>query len=73
MTTQTTFYLSQILGKKFYSYDGSVTGKVKDFLVDLTPLDPSPDKPVRPKVIASKVKVGMYERVLDFSSLEIQR
>jgi len=71
MTTQTTFYLSQILGKKFFSSDGNVTGKIKDFLVDLTPLDPSPDKPIRPKVIAAKVKVGMYERILDFSSFEI--
>ena len=73
MTTQTTFYLSQILGKKFFSSDGNVTGKIKDFLVDLTPLDPSPDKPIRPKVIAVKVKVGMYERILDFSSHEIIR
>lgn len=71
MTTQTTFYLSQVLGRKFYSSDGTITGKVKDFLVDLSALDPSPGKPVRPKVIAVKVKVGMYERVLDFSSLEI--
>jgi len=71
MTTQTTFYLSQVLGRKFYSSDGNITGKVKDFLVDLAALDPSPGKPVRPKVIAVKVKVGMYERVLDFSSLEI--
>ncbi|NQV01920.1 MAG: magnesium transporter [Bacteroidia bacterium] len=71
MTTQTTFFLSQILGRRFYSSDGNITGKVKDFLVDLTALDPTPGKPVRPKVIAVKVKVGMYERVLDFSSLEI--
>ena len=71
MTTQTTFYLSQILGRKFYSSDGTITGRVKDFLIDLSALDPSPGKPVRPKVIAVKVKAGMYERVLDFSSLEI--
>jgi MATE family multidrug resistance protein len=71
MTTRTTFYLSQILGRKFYSSDGTVSGRVKDFLVDLSATDPSPGKPVRPKVIAVKVKTGMYERVLDFSSLEI--
>jgi len=71
MTTQTTFYLSQVLGRKFFSSDGNITGKVTDFLVDLSALDPSPGKPVRPKVIAVKVDVGMYERVLDFSSLEI--
>ncbi|MFH1160994.1 MAG: CBS domain-containing protein [bacterium] len=71
MTTQKTFYLSQILGKKFFSLDGDVSGKILDFLVDLTPIDPSPDKPVRPKVIAVKVKVGAFERVFDFSALDI--
>ncbi len=73
VTAQTTFYLSQILGKKFFSHDGHITGKVKDFLIDLTPVAPTPDKPTRPKVIAVKVKVGMYERVFDFSSLELIR
>jgi magnesium transporter len=73
MTSQTTFYLSQILGKKFISPDGNITGKILDFLIDLTPLNPSPNKPVRPKVIAVKVKVGIYVRVFDFSSLEVLR
>ena len=71
MTTQKTFYLSQILGKRFYSTDGNVSGRILDFLVDLTPIDPSPDKPVRPKIIAVKVKVGAFERVFDFSALDI--
>jgi len=70
MTTQKTFYLSQILGKKFFSSDGEVSGKIRDLLVDLTPIDPSPDKPVRPKVIAVKVRVGTIERVFDFSALD---
>jgi magnesium transporter len=73
VTARTTFYLSQILGKKFFSHDAHVTGKVMDFLIDLTPIAPSPEKPTRPKVIAVKVKVGMYERVFDFSSLELIR
>ncbi len=73
MTARTTFYLSQILGKKFFSHDGHITGKIMDFLIDLTPIAPSPEKPTRPKVIAVKVKVGMYERVFDFASLELIR
>jgi len=73
MTSQTTFYLSEIIGKRFYSSDGNLTGKIKDLLVDIAPIDPSPDKPVRPKLIAVKVKVGRYERLFDFSSLEIIR
>lgn len=71
MTQRTTFYLSQILGKKFLSHDGHISGKILDFLIDLTPMSPSPEKPNRPKVIAVKVKVGRYERVFDFSSLEL--
>jgi len=71
MTTQTTFYLSQILGRKFFSTDGHIRGKVRDILVDLAALDPSPGKPVRPKVIAIKVNVGIHDRVFDFSSLEL--
>jgi magnesium transporter len=73
VTARTTFYLSQILGKKFFSHDGHITGKIIDFLIDLTPIQPSPDTPRRPKVIAVKVKVGMYERVFDFSKLELVR
>ena len=73
MTSQTTFYLSQILGKKFVSSDGHISGTIIDLLVDLTPLTPVPGKPVRPKVIATKVRVGRYERVFDFSSLEVVR
>ncbi|MBN1197738.1 MAG: magnesium transporter [Bacteroidales bacterium] len=71
MTTLTTFYLSHILGKRFVSADAHLSGRIKDFLVDLTPNDPSPDKPVRPKVIAVEVQVGKYRRILDFSSLDI--
>ena len=73
MTTQTTFYLNQILGKRFISAEKEVTGRIRDLLVDLTPNDPSPDKPVRPRVIAVKVQVGNYQRVLDFAALEIVR
>lgn len=73
MTSQTTFYLSQVLHRKFLSADGTVSGKVKDILVDLAATDPSPGKPIRPKVIAIKVNTGVLDRVFDFSSLELIR
>lgn len=73
MTARTTFYLSQILGKKFQSHDGHITGKIIDFLIDLTPMSTAQERPARPKVIAVKVRVGKYERVFDFSSLELIR
>ena len=33
MTSQITFYLSQILGKNYLTEDGAVLGKIKDFLI----------------------------------------
>lgn len=73
MTTQITFYLSQILGKNYVSDDGTVLGKIRDFLVDLTPLPGKENEPVRPRVMAIKVKKGHEFRVLDFSSFEIKK
>ena len=73
MTSQITFYLSQILGMKYLSDDGTVLGKIKDFLIDQTPLPGKESDPIRPRVIAIKVKNGKEYRVLDFSSFEIKK
>ena len=50
MTLQVTFYLSLIVGKRFYSPDGKPLGKVKDLAIDY-----SQDRPV---YLAAKCKVG---------------
>ena len=73
MTSQITFYLSQILGKKYISDDGTTLGTIKDFLVDQTPLPGKDNEPVRPHVVAIKVKKGADIRILDFSSFEIKK
>ena len=73
MTTQITFYLSQILGKNYVSDDGTVLGKIRDFLIDQTPVPGKENDPVRPRVVAIKVKKGSETRVLDFSSFEIKK
>jgi magnesium transporter len=73
MTSQTTFYLSQILGKKFISLHGDELGKIKDFYVDLTVWSGKESEPLRPKVIAVKVKSVQKEHIYDFSSFEIKR
>ncbi|MCX6249498.1 MAG: CBS domain-containing protein [Bacteroidetes bacterium] len=73
MTSQTTFYVSQILGKKLYSSDGTILGRIKDLLIDLTPIDTGEAKPVRPEIIAIKVKIDQGFRILDFSAIEIQK
>ncbi|MEI7661706.1 MAG: CBS domain-containing protein [Bacteroidota bacterium] len=73
MTSQITFYLSQILGMKYLSDDGTVLGKIRDFLIDQTPVPGKETEPIRPRVVAIKVKNGKDTRVLDFSSFEIKK
>jgi len=73
MTSQITFYLSQILGGNFLSDDGIILGKIKDFLIDQTPLPGQESEPVRPRVVAVKVKKGAQNLILDFSSFEIKK
>ena len=73
MTSQITFYLSQILGKSYISDDGTVLGKIRDFLIDQSALPGKEADPVRPRVVAIKVKKGNEIRILDFSSFEIKK
>jgi magnesium transporter len=73
LTSQTTFYLSQILGKKFVSLHGDELGKIRDFYVDLTVWSGKESEPLRPKVIAVKVRTFQKECIYDFSSFEIKR
>lgn len=73
MTLQTTFYLSQILGKRFFSPQGMVLGKVYDLLVDQGTTPGTEQDPVRPKVIAVRVKKGGEKKVFDFASFEITK
>ena len=73
MTSQITFYLSQILGKNYISENGTVLGKIKDFLIDQSSLPGKESEPVRPRVVAIKVKKGNEIRMLDFSAFEIKK
>ncbi len=73
MTTQITFYLSQILGLRYVSGTGAIVGKIRDFLIDSTPLPGSEGDPVRPRVVAVRVSNGKTRKVYDFSSFEIRK
>lgn len=73
MTSQITFYLSQILGLNYMSQNGTKLGKIRDFLIDPTPLPGAENDPVRPRVVAVKVKAGNELKILDFSSFEIKK
>ncbi|MDP1623066.1 MAG: CBS domain-containing protein [Bacteroidales bacterium] len=71
MTAQITFYISQIIGKNYVSDDGTILGKIKDFLIDQSSLPGMESEPVRPRVVAIKVKKENEIRILDFTSFEI--
>jgi magnesium transporter len=73
MTSQTTFYFSQIMGMNLVSISGRVYGKIRDLLVDLSMLESTKAKPLRPEVVAVKVNTDQGPRIFDFSSLVITK
>ena len=73
MTSQITFYLSQILGKYYTSDDGTPLGRIRDFLIDQSVTAGKETEPVRPRVVAIKVKKGNDIRVLDFTAFELKK
>ncbi|MCX6244323.1 MAG: CBS domain-containing protein [Bacteroidetes bacterium] len=73
MTLQTTFYLSQILGKNFFSPGGKILGTIKDFLIDITPNTGPEPEPLRPHVIAVKAVSGKETKIYDFATFEVKK
>ncbi len=73
MTSQITFYLSQIIGQKVQSEDSVFLGKIKDILIDQTPIAGEEGEQIRPRVIAVKVQLGKKIKVLDFTTFEIKK
>ncbi len=73
MTSQITFYLSQIIGTKIYDDSGDCIGKIKDLLVDSAYNTLLPTETGRPKVIALKTKINRKVHYLDFAHIEISR
>jgi len=65
MTAQLTFYLSQILGKRFVSPVNNIKGVIKDIYIN-----PAPE---RPKVIAIKAKIEGEIKHLDFTKFELSK
>jgi CBS domain-containing protein/sporulation protein YlmC with PRC-barrel domain len=63
MTSQVTFYLSLIIGKRFYSPDGKSLGKVKDLAIEFSQ--------ERPYIFAARCKVGRKIRILDFRRFQV--
>lgn len=58
-----TFYLSRILGKKVFSEQEDLFGRIKELIVDVSF--------IRPKLIAMKLKIGNKIKFIDFSNISI--
>ena len=71
MTSQITFYLSQILGNAYISDDGTVLGKIKDFLIDQSSLPGNEAEPVRPRVVANSLKPRPLPK-LRFPNIQVE-
>ncbi len=73
MTSQITFYLSQLIGTKCVDADGAILGVLKDLIIENHVTSLSESGPVRPKVIASQLKNKRQTCYLDAQFLEIQK
>lgn len=65
MAKMLTFYLSRALGRKIFLPDGSVLGKIKDFLVDF--------EMTKPKIIALKTIINKKEIYIDIARIEVSK
>ncbi len=65
MSFLVTYYLSNILGRKFFDNSGEPVGRVKDVLVTFSK--------EKPRVVAVKARIKGQDRILDFSNFDIRR
>ena len=73
MTSQITFFLSQIIGVKLYNAEGDSIGKIIDVIIDAShPTFPEDDS-FRPMVVAIKTKIDGKIRFLKSKHIEISR
>ena len=71
MTSQLTFYVSQIIGCKIYDVNGTRLGSVMDIMVNTSQLDASVEDAFRPVIIGLKTKTGGTVRYLNFEHIKI--
>ena len=73
MTAQITFYLSQIIGIKFYDANGDSIGKILDIIIYATHTSVPPDDSFRPLVVGLKTRIDGKTRYLNFNNIHISR
>lgn len=72
MTSQITFYLSQIIGSKIYDLNGTRLGKVIDVIVNTTQHGQSHEEAFRPIIMGLKTKIKGEVRYLNFKFIKIE-
>jgi magnesium transporter len=73
MTSQVTFYLSQIVGLKLYDSEGDRLGRISDVIVHFDQHAAHAEEPFRPKVVGLKTKIDGAWRILDFAHIDVSR
>lgn len=71
MTSQKTFYLSQIIGARICDVNGIVLGRLKDLVVDISLVAPGADEPVRPRVVAALVRTNKKNVYVSYTDLTL--
>jgi len=72
MTSQITFYLSQITGCKIYDLNGNRVGKVIDVIVNATQTGQTHEETFRPIILGLKTKIKGELRYLNFEFIKIK-
>ena len=71
MTSQITFYLSQVIGSNLYDVNGSRLGKVSDIYVNNAPEQLSTEEGFRPAFVGIKTKINGKIRFLNYEYIQI--
>jgi len=73
MTSQITFYLSQITGCKIYDVNGTRLGKVMDVIVNTAQHGQHQEEAFRPVIVGIKTKINGEIRYLNFEFIKIEK
>jgi len=73
MTSQITFYLSQVTGCKIYDVNGTRLGKVMDILVNTAHHGQHHEEAFRPVIVGIKTKINGEIRFLSFEFIKIEK
>jgi len=71
MTSQITFYLSQVIGCKIYDQNGNRLGKVIDIYVNTMQENHSQEEAFRPAFVGLKTKINGSVRFLNYEFIQI--